>query len=231
MRHWKSWGFVCKMSDFWQARVLGGVACAVERVVWTAGNTVGGLQAGSGVCRQNFWCKADSSCRGKREAAIREVQKGKKAEVSGRGLSCSADRLLMMYMLGEPTGQALLERGKRVQNLVLRDWMKWKQHTHCLFLITNSGDWLYSVLAQWREITIPVLPLYTSWVSYSSIFISEHRHLPLPEKCYTHLSSISSTVCLRLCCEIFVFSEGCLWAEMTGRLKQTIAFPLLNTMT
>lgn len=39
------------------------------------------------------WCKADSSCRGRREADIRGMQKGKKTEVSGRGLSFSPDTL------------------------------------------------------------------------------------------------------------------------------------------
>lgn len=39
------------------------------------------------------WCEADSSCRGRREADSREMQKGKKAEVNGRGLSFSPDML------------------------------------------------------------------------------------------------------------------------------------------
>ena len=33
------------------------------------------------------WCKADSSCRGRRGADTGEMQKGKKTEVNGRGLS------------------------------------------------------------------------------------------------------------------------------------------------
>lgn len=39
------------------------------------------------------WCKADSSCRGRREADIGEMQKGRKTEVNGRGLSFPPDRL------------------------------------------------------------------------------------------------------------------------------------------
>lgn len=120
------------------------------------------------------------------------MKKGRRAELSGRGLSLSPDMLLMRHTLSEPTSQALLERGKKVLNVGLRDGMKGKQPTQCLFLITNSGD--CSVLVQCREIAIPVLPLHTFWVSYSSIFVSEHQHLPLPGKYCTHLSSMSSTV-------------------------------------
>lgn len=55
------------------------------------------------------WCKADSSCRGRREADSREMQKRKKTEVNGRGLSVSPDTPYIMYKLSEPTSQALLE--------------------------------------------------------------------------------------------------------------------------
>lgn len=71
------------------------------------------LQAGSGMCRQNFWCKVDSSCRARGKLLSERCKRGKKAEVSGRGLSFSPDILLIMYMLSEPPSQALLERGKK----------------------------------------------------------------------------------------------------------------------